>query len=336
LTRFPHVEAALPADVTLPAGVVSQGGRIIRRKDQADMVYVHGSPFLMGTDEIAARRRDGLIAVRERWGLTFAHIQDQVPQHEVYVDGFLIDKYEVTNAQFGEFVRETGYVTMAERKEMGLVNGGERGEMTHGGWELAKGVCWRNPVGVDIRDGDAFQNHPVLQIAWSDAEAYAEWAGARLPTEAEWEKAARGPDGREYPWGDWLHSFVTNRCRAGLEGTPWHHTRTTPVGFHKLAASPYGAYDQAGNAWEWVADYYERSYYTRSPERNPTGPSRGHLRVLRGGSFNTCFEGFYERCATRFAADPGMPRDDFGFRLALSLGGKGTGHRQPVVSEAPH
>ena len=319
LQQFPRIHAGLPANAALPPGGAIEDGRIIRVKDGAQMVYVAGGVFRMGTDPNEAHGPAGVLKIREAWGLTYGHIEDQVPQHEVDLDGFLIDKYEVTNARFGKFVSATRHVTTAERTGMSQANVGERGEMTFGAWEPRKGVSWRNPFGEGRRDRDGFQDHPVLHVSWIDAAAYAEWAGARLPAEAEWEKAARGIDAREYPWGDWLHTLLTNRCRAGLEGTPWETTRTTPVGFHKLAASPYGAYDQAGNTWEWVADYHDRTYYERSPKRNPTGPARGHMRVLRGGSFNHCHGGFYERCATRFAADPNMPREDFGFRLAMSL-----------------
>ena len=319
LAKFPPVPVAQPSKAELPAGIAIKGNRIVRLSDGAEMVYVPASAFKMGTDRAALQGAYGILSTRAQRGIGLRHVEDQMPQHEVELDCFLIDKYEVTNAQFKRFVADTQYATTAERKGASTVNVGERGEYTEGGWEVAKRVWWGCPFDAERRDGHEFQNHPVVQMSWEDASAYARWAGARLPTEAEWEKAARGVDGREYPWGDWAHTLVTNRCRAGLAGTPWLNTRTTPVGFHRHAPGPHGTFDQAGNAWEWVQDFYDRHYYASSPTRNPTGPAKGHMHGLRGGSFNNCYGGFYERCATRHAAAPDMPRDDFGFRLAISL-----------------
>jgi len=321
LAKFPPVPRTLPSSAELPTNIAIKGDRLIRLSDGAEMVYVPASAFKMGTDGSRLQGEHGIVSTRSRWGIALGHLADQMPQHKVELDGFLIDKCEVTNAQFASFVAATHYVTTAERKGVSMVNMGARGEYTEGGWDVAKGVSWSCPFAAERRDGQQFQDHPVVQVSWEDASAYARWAGARLPTEAEREKAVRGVDGREHPWGDWAHTLVTNRCRAALEGTPWMHTRTTPVGFHKRAPSPYGTFDQAGNAWEWVQDFYDRHYYASSPRRNPTGPSRAHMRGLRGGSFNNCYGGFYERCATRYAAAPDMPRDDFGFRLAVSMAG---------------
>jgi eukaryotic-like serine/threonine-protein kinase len=123
-----------------------------------------------------------------------------------------------------------------------------------------------------------FDDHPVVHVRWSDSNAYCQWAGGRLPTEAEWEKSARGTDGRRYPWGNQSPTCSLANDYGCLG-------RTSPVGSYPEGASPYGAMDMAGNVWEWVADWYAEDYYSRSPYENPQGPDNGISRVLRGGSW---------------------------------------------------
>lgn len=316
LFKYPPIEAGLPESDRLPPGIAIRGGRIMRLKDKAEMVYVPSSSFMMGTQKGTLHGMYGVVTTRERFGITVSHVDNEMPYHAVEVSGFLMDKYEVTNAQFRQFVAATGYVTTAEKTGASRVNLDHEPERP---WEWAKveGAHWRQPFGPGQPATEP--DHPVLQISWHDAVAYAKWAGARLPTEAEWEKAARGLDGRAYPWGDWLHSLATNKCGNGVADPKLKRLRTTPVGYHRLARSPYGTYDQAGNAWEWVHDVYDARYYARSPSRDPTGPAEGPHRVLRGGSHDNCREGFFERCAARYFAPPGDHRDDYGFRLAMSL-----------------
>jgi formylglycine-generating enzyme required for sulfatase activity len=240
---------------------------------------------------------------------------DARPVHEVEIDGFWMDSTEVTNAQFARFVRATGYVTIAERKPDAKDFPGAAPEMLVPGsivfsppagevslqnplawWRYVPGASWRHPEGPrsDLRGRDT---HPVVHVCWYDAVAYAGWAGKRLPTEAEWEYAARGGlDRKPYVWGDelcpggqwmaniWQGRFPQeNRAEDGFTGT-------APVG--SFPANGYGLHDMAGNVWEWCSDWYQPDYYKDSPVRNPQGPDSSHdpaepgipKRVQRGGS----------------------------------------------------
>ncbi|MBC8447041.1 MAG: SUMF1/EgtB/PvdO family nonheme iron enzyme, partial [Chloroflexi bacterium] len=229
------------------------------------MVYVPAGEFIMGSPEGEGE-------------------DDEHPQRVVYLDAFYMDRYEVTNEQFARFVDATGYSTAAEKAGVGLLWTGEY-------YEQVEGATWRHPQGQGSSIEDKM-DHPVVQISWNDAAAYCRWAGQRLPTEAEWEKAARGTDGRIFPWGNSaLSGNQANTCDVNCE-LAWKDVRmddgyadTAPVGQYEAGVSPYGAYDMAGNVWEWVADWYDAGYYRQSPERSPQGPDAGEKRVLRGGSW---------------------------------------------------
>ncbi|MHC9539639.1 MAG: SUMF1/EgtB/PvdO family nonheme iron enzyme [Vulcanimicrobiota bacterium] len=209
---------------------------------------------------------------------------DERPQHRVYLDAFYIYKYQVTNGQFTRFVKETGY--NAEGEWMRYAKSGR-------------------------------ENHPVVNVTWNDAAAYCKWAGGKLPTEAQWEKAARGTDGRMYPWGN---TWDGNRCNwdkgpkvAGIAYMSGGRG-TAPVGSFPSGVSPYGVHDMAGNVWEWCSDWYDESYYQSSPSRNPEGPGRGSSRVLRGGSwYNDDTDGI--RCAVRGRITPDYWNYNYGFRV---------------------
>ncbi len=169
---------------------------------------------------------------------------DEKPLHTVYLDAYWIDQTEVTNAMYALCVKA--------------------------------GVCPLPPNAYNN-----VPNFPVIWVSWDDAKAYCEWAGRRLPSEAEWEKAARGTDGRKYPWGETLSCTQANY--GGVKGSCVDYM--TAVGSYSSYASPYGTFDMAGNVFEWVNDWYDYSYYAVSPSNNPTGPTSGQFRGRRGGSW---------------------------------------------------
>jgi iron(II)-dependent oxidoreductase len=203
-------------------------------------------------------------------------LADEKPRHRVYLDAFTIDAYEVTNAHYKRFLDAMGRAAP--------------------------------PFWTDSRFNAPTQ--PVVGVSWGDADAFCRWAGKRLPTEAEWEKAARGSDGRKYPWGDQWDPSRANSTETGI-GT------TKPAGSYPGGASPYGAHDMVGNVWEWVADWYDGAYYKGSPERNPTGPATGQRRVLRGGSWYV--NPVALRSADRYDLTPGSRLTAVGFRCARGL-----------------
>ena len=203
---------------------------------------------------------------------------DESPIHTVYLDAYYIDQFEVTNEQFAAFLNDQGNQTEGGASWLDIFNEGVSIHLS--------GEEWRTDVG--------HEDHPVSLVTWYGAYAYCEWRGTRLPTEAEWEKAARGREGYTYPWGNVFESSFVNaddetiinsdtiQCSvSGCDG----YDRTAPVGSFPNGASTYGAYDMAGNILEWVADYYGVNYYAVSPSEDPEGPASGQFRILRGGSW---------------------------------------------------
>lgn len=311
-------KAAPAASDVQPAGAAPEG-----------MVWVPGGTFWMGGDD--------------------SSMTDARPVHEVRVAGFWMDRTEVTNRQFARFVDATGYVTLAERKpEAADVPGAPREMLVAGSiifsppsgkvslenplswWRYVPGANWRHPEGPDssINGRD---DHPAVHIAWDDAAAYARWAGKRLPTEAEWEYAARGGKGRtRFVWGEelrpggkwqaniWQGHFPDQN--TGDDG----HARTAPVA--SFPPNALGLCDMAGNVWEWCSDWY-RPEYQIQPRDNPTGPTSSFdpnepgvpKRVQRGGSF-LCTDQYCTRYlpGARGKGDPKSAASHVGFRCVRS------------------
>ncbi len=228
---------------------------------------------------------------------------DEMPLRRVQLDGYWIDQTEVTNVKYARCVRD--------------------------------GDCTPPPAAFGPFSPHAyfgaaeFDDYPVVNVTWRQAQQYCTWAGRRLPTEAEWEKAARGTDARRYPW-EWIgvaDPEKLNFCDQGCE-FPWNvidvndgYPETAPVGSYPKGASPYQVLDMAGNVWEWTADWYSAAYFDDSPLSNPPGPESGTWRVVRGGSW---LDGVHVRAlvharsANRFYQSPEAARSDLGFRCALS------------------
>jgi formylglycine-generating enzyme required for sulfatase activity len=213
---------------------------------------------------------------------------DEQPVHSVYLDSYWIDQTEVTNEMYAL-----------------CVSAGSCNE------PLNKTSQYMS----DYYGNSAFENHPVIWVDWNKAKTYCEWAGRRLPTESEWEKAARGTDGRTYPWGE------ESPIGPGLYLLNYSHTSgdTEAVGGYPDGASPYGALDMAGNVWEWVNDWYSETYYTNSPTSNPPGPDSGQYHVLRGGSWKLGYPMNYHlvRSAYRNWDNPSNSFYTIGFRCAM-------------------
>ncbi len=315
------------------------------------MVWIPGGTFTMGTPYMPAPGEPNPDRIKP----------DEVPAHIVEVDGFFIDATEVTNAAYEEFVNATGYVTVAERKpkredfiglvpdislipEENLVAGSlcfnenfDRSAVRPGeplweyvAWEFRKGACWKHPAGPGSGIEDK-RDHPVVHIAFEDALAYCEWAGKRLPTEAEYEYAHRGGrEGAKYFWGNelvpdgqyycnyWQGEFPLDR--QILDG----YMTTAPV--KSFPPNGYGLYEMAANVWEWCHDKYHIDYYSQAPRRNPQGPAVSFdpsepnipKRVTRGGSFlcntNNC-TGY--RIAARMRAEESSGACHHGFRCVV-------------------
>ena len=304
------------------------------------MVWIPGGEFSMGAAEPPAMDDVGMKATT-----------DSRPIHRVYVDGFWMDATEVTNAQFAAFVKETGYVTVAEKAPRPEdFPGVPRENLVAGSviftppdhavpldnslrwWAYVPGVDWRHPLGPksDLRGRDQY---PVVHVAYPDAEAYAQWAGKRLPTEAEWEFAARGGlSGKLYPWGDTFVQdghYMTNSHQGHFPQEDTAADGVKGIGpVKRYAANHYGLHDVAGNVWEWVSDWYRPDYYsqlaTSGVARSPRGPESSFdpeepgtpKRVHRGGSF-LCSESYCSRymVGTRGKGDVTTGTNHLGFRL---------------------
>lgn len=294
-------------------------------EDSVHMIFMEGGKFMMGSN----------------------NFEDALPVHEVDIDPFWMDEHEVTNAQFSKFVKATGYITIAERPlspsdfpdvdpEL-LVAGSavfQHGKNVDGlnnplqWWAYVPGANWRHPYGPESSI-KGLEDHPVVHIAYDDAVAYADWAGKRLPTEAEWEYAAKANHHteEEYYWGDQLK--VEGKWMANIFQGEFPSGNTEEDGFlntapvKSFAPNHFGLYDIEGNVWEWCSDFYRPDYYSVSPVKNPQGPSDSYdpmepnavKRVQRGGSF-LCSDQYCQRykAGGRGKGEVNSPTNNVGFR----------------------
>ena len=306
------------------------------------MVRIPAGDFIMGSNDVQARR-------------------DESPPHRVHVDAFWMDQTEVTNAQFKAFVDATGYVTTAEqspnwdelKKDLppdtpkphdsllqaaSLVFVPTKGPVDlnqyNQWWAWQPSANWRHPNGP-LSTIEGKENHPVVHISWFDAQAYASWAGKRLPTEAEWEWAASGGKVQIYPWGNEPILEGNPKTNAWEGAFPYQNDLrdqffyTAPVA--AFEPNSFGLFDMAGNVWEWCSDWYDFNYYQRVADqtiKNPQGPEKAYdpyqpyiqQKVMRGGSFlcnDTYCSGY--RVASRMKSSPDTGLQHTGFRLVKSI-----------------
>jgi formylglycine-generating enzyme len=258
---------------------------IIKMEDRiptpsGDMRLISAGHFLMGANG---------------WG------EFEAPVHEVYLDDFYMDETPVTNQQFANFIEETKYTTTAETK--GFAQGYEHSEL-----KRITGLSWRSYFTSER------ENHPVVLVSWYDANEFAKWAGKRLPTEAEWEKAARGGlHQKTYSWGDDEPS--ASSCNFAKETKDFPPTTAVK----NFRANDYGLYDMAGNVWNWCSDWFDENYYSQqASNNNPTGAATGITKVRRGASFNI-MQTFRLRCANRGAYRPEHYAINIGFRCVKDI-----------------
>ncbi len=256
--------AAGPVSTTFAGN--NGAGEVVNPKDGYVLVPIPAGEFRMGSP-------DGEVSPEGDEAS-----DDEKPRHKVCLDRYLIGKFEVTVAQYGRFRAETGRKANEQPSPAGPDH--------------------QNPQ-QSVGNGP---DRPAVNVSWYDAQAYCEWAGLRLPTEAEWEKAARGGTDTWYWWGD----------KASHDKANYDSDGVTPVG--SFAANPYGLYDTAGNVWEWCSDWYSEKYYSVSPYRNPRGPASGSTRIHRGGSWMNYPH--YIRPAIRYSSAPEWWSKLIGFRCA--------------------
>jgi len=268
---------------------------VIKARDDSEMVLIPAGEFLMGGQQ------EDLEGFEKS---AYLNYEAERPRHRVKISAFYLDKYEVTNAQYREFLEH-----LEKTSDTSFDHPDQPADQDH-----------RQHY---VEEGHLADRQPAVGLNWFDAYAYCMWAGKRLPTEAEWEYAARGPGEayRKYPWGNedpeaegiWRANFRPERGREA-DG----HRYSAPVGSYPDGVSPFGVMDMAGNAEEWVQDWLDGAYYRRAEgEQDPQGPQDGHNRVIKGGSYNT--DRWHIRIATRLYGAPHVKSEMQGCRCAKDL-----------------
>ena len=268
---FPNLSKAPTITPDVPTSIPRIGSTYVSPQDSMKMVFIPAGEFIMGGD-------------------AYYH---ESPIHLVRLNALWIDQTEVTNAMFATFLNEHSNLLGDRITALDTIDEDAHIHLVDGSWQANKG----------------YEAHPVVEVTWYGAVAYCSWAGRRLPTEAEWEKAARGTDEHVYPWGN-------DEPNAEMLNFNDDIGDTTKVGSYPKGASPYGVLDMAGNVWEWTADWYAPAYYINSPSVDPVGPDSGDFRVLRGGAWN--YRDTYARSNHRSQAAPIVSHDFIGFRCARS------------------
>lgn len=279
-----------------------------------NMIEIPKGEFLMGTNTKEGFPADG-----------------EGPIRKVAIDSFYIDKYTVTNAEFLEFIEDTNYKTEAEKFGWSFVfymflseEVAKKVSQNVAGtpwWYVVEGANYKHPEGPGSSISDRM-DHPVVHVSWNDANAYAKWAGKRLPTEAEWEYAARGGlEQKMYPWGNELTPSGEHHCNIWQGTFPKTNTAedgyksTAPVDAYK--PNGFGLYNVSGNVWEWCSDWFTRGLHNKGGRSNPKGPAEGEARVMRGGSY-LCHKSYCNRyrVAARSSNTPDSSTGNIGFRCA--------------------
>ncbi|MGD6959120.1 formylglycine-generating enzyme family protein [Rossellomorea aquimaris] len=282
-----------------------------------ELINLPGGKFLMGTDEKIGYPNDG-----------------EGPLRTVFVKPFAIDRYSVTNNQFQEFIDETGYVTEAERFGWSfvfhlLVSEKVKKRVVNSvketpWWFVVEGAYWKQPEGPDSSIVDRM-DHPVIHVSWNDAHAYCQWSGKRLPTEAEWEYAARGGlISKRFPWGDDLLLNGGHQCNIWQGEFPITNTAedgyisTAPV--HTYSPNGFGLYNVSGNVWEWCGDWFTNKHPKAKEMINPNGPDKGVAKIMKGGSY-LCHQSYCNRyrVAARTSNTPDSSTGNIGFRCAADI-----------------
>lgn len=277
------------------------------------MIRLEGGRFLMGTETDRGFPADG-----------------EGPVREVTLDGFYMDRFPVTNSQFAEFIRATGYRTEAEQFGWSFVFQGHIPQEAYqrlvdqtvpavNWWCKVSSATWEHPLGPDS-SWEGKESYPATQVSWNDAAAYAAWAGKRLPTEAEWEYAARGGlEQNTYPWGNELTPEGRHLCNVWQGEFPKYDTAEDgyagPCPVDAFPPNGYGLYSITGNVWEWCYDWFHPAFHVGATRRNPAGPPSGGAKVMKGGSY-LCHESYCNRyrVAARTSNTPDSATTNIGFR----------------------